>query len=56
MNIVLNFKIIILQDNEGEDLIGGSNKGSVKLKASDIYSDDSGSDSDDKSQGKFSFT
>ncbi|XP_077299911.1 RNA polymerase-associated protein Rtf1 isoform X2 [Arctopsyche grandis] len=39
--------------DEGDDIIGGSNKQSVKLKASDIYSDDSGSDSDDnKSQGR----
>ncbi|CAG9116171.1 unnamed protein product [Plutella xylostella] len=37
------------QRTDDEDLIGGSSKGSVKLKASDIYSDDSGSESDDKS-------
>ncbi|XP_063543338.1 RNA polymerase-associated protein Rtf1 isoform X1 [Cydia strobilella] len=40
-------------DDADEELIGGSSKQSVKLKASDIYSDDSGSDSDDnKSQGR----
>ncbi|KAL0860087.1 hypothetical protein ABMA27_010402 [Loxostege sticticalis] len=41
-----------VQDADAE-LIGGSGKQSVKLKASDIYSDDSGSDSDDnKSTGR----
>ncbi|XP_063835386.1 RNA polymerase-associated protein Rtf1 [Ostrinia nubilalis] len=37
---------------DADELIGGSGKQSVKLKASDIYSDDSGSDSEDnKSTG-----
>ncbi|CAH1642384.1 unnamed protein product [Spodoptera littoralis] len=40
-------------DDADAEIIGGSSKQSVKLKASDIYSDDSGSDSDDnKSQGR----
>ncbi|XP_050680354.1 RNA polymerase-associated protein Rtf1 [Leptidea sinapis] len=40
-------------DDADAELIGGSSKQSVKLKASDIYSDDSGSDSEDnKSQGR----
>ncbi|XP_041985777.1 RNA polymerase-associated protein Rtf1 [Aricia agestis] len=45
-------------DDDGEeDIIGGTSKQSVKLKASDIYSDDSGSDSDDnKSTGRRSST
>lgn len=44
---------MFFQDADAE-LIGGTSKQSVKLKASDIYSDDSGSDSEDnKSQGKF---
>lgn len=34
-------------DDADAELIGGTSKQSVKLKASDIYSDDSGSDSDD---------
>lgn len=41
------------QQEDKEDLEGvGSGKSSVKLKASDIYSDDSGSDSDDKRSGR----
>ncbi|XP_061381146.1 RNA polymerase-associated protein Rtf1 [Danaus plexippus] len=41
------------EDDEADpEIIGGTSKQSVKLKASDIYSDDSGSDSEDKSQGK----
>lgn len=40
------------QDADAELLGGARGAGSVRLKASDIYSDDSGSDSDDnKSQG-----
>ncbi|CAH0718617.1 unnamed protein product, partial [Brenthis ino] len=40
-------------DDADAELIGGTSKQSVKLKASDIYSDDSGSDSEDnKSQGR----
>ncbi|XP_035451178.2 RNA polymerase-associated protein Rtf1 [Spodoptera frugiperda] len=40
-------------DDADAEIIGGTSKQSVKLKASDIYSDDSGSDSDDnKSQGR----
>ncbi|KAI5639583.1 plus-3 domain-containing protein [Phthorimaea operculella] len=43
-------------DADGE-IIGGTSKQSVKLKASDIYSDDSGSDSDSgKSPGRRSST
>ncbi|KAJ0170432.1 hypothetical protein K1T71_013803 [Dendrolimus kikuchii] len=41
------------EDDADTEIIGGTSKQSVKLKASDIYSDDSGSDSDDnKSQGR----
>ncbi|XP_075987516.1 RNA polymerase-associated protein Rtf1-like [Anticarsia gemmatalis] len=41
------------QDDADTEIISGTSKQSVKLKASDIYSDDSGSDSDDnKSQGR----
>ncbi|KPJ02036.1 PREDICTED: RNA polymerase-associated protein Rtf1 [Papilio xuthus] len=40
-------------DDADAEIIGGTSKQSVKLKASDIYSDDSGSDSEDnKSQGR----
>ncbi|XP_028165181.1 RNA polymerase-associated protein Rtf1-like, partial [Ostrinia furnacalis] len=40
------------EEDDADELIGGSGKQSVKLKASDIYSDDSGSDSEDnKSTG-----
>ncbi|KAM3968884.1 RNA polymerase-associated protein Rtf1 [Aphomia sociella] len=46
------------QDEDADaEIIGGTSKQSVKLKASDIYSDDSGSDSEDnKSQGRRSST
>ncbi|CAH2987305.1 unnamed protein product [Chilo suppressalis] len=41
------------EDDADAEIIGGTSKQSVKLKASDIYSDDSGSDSEDnKSQGR----
>ncbi|XP_068624374.1 RNA polymerase-associated protein Rtf1-like [Battus philenor] len=44
-------------DDADAEIIGGTSKQSVKLKASDIYSDDSGSDSEDnKSQGRRSST
>ncbi|KAJ2943207.1 hypothetical protein O0L34_g18920 [Tuta absoluta] len=44
-------------DDADGDIIGGTSKQSVKLKASDIYSDDSGSDSDSgKSPGRRSST
>ncbi|KAL4718446.1 hypothetical protein ACJJTC_003214, partial [Scirpophaga incertulas] len=35
------------EDDADAEILGGTSKQSVKLKASDIYSDDSGSDSDD---------
>ncbi|XP_037293752.1 RNA polymerase-associated protein Rtf1 isoform X2 [Manduca sexta] len=35
------------EDDADAEIIGGTSKQSVKLKASDIYSDDSGSDSED---------
>ncbi|XP_004923163.2 RNA polymerase-associated protein Rtf1 [Bombyx mori] len=38
------------------DLIGGSSKQTVKLKASDIYSDDSGSESEDNKSARRSST
>ncbi|CAH2217223.1 jg22440, partial [Pararge aegeria aegeria] len=42
-------------DDADDEIIGGTSKQSVKLKASDIYSDDSGSESEDnKSQGSSS--
>lgn len=40
------------QQEDKEELEGVGGKSSVKLKASDIYSDDSGSDSEDKRSGK----
>ncbi|CAK1595160.1 unnamed protein product [Parnassius mnemosyne] len=44
-------------DDADAEIIGATSKQSVKLKASDIYSDDSGSDSEDnKSQGRRSST
>ncbi|KAG4068969.1 hypothetical protein HA402_005117 [Bradysia odoriphaga] len=39
-------------DKEEIDGVSGGGKSSIKLKASDIYSDDSGSDSDDKRSGR----
>uniref|UniRef100_A0A1E1WLS4 Plus3 domain-containing protein n=1 Tax=Pectinophora gossypiella TaxID=13191 RepID=A0A1E1WLS4_PECGO len=45
------------EDDADAEIIGGTSKQSVKLKASDIYSDDSGSDSEDnKSTGRRSST
>ncbi|XP_053620966.1 RNA polymerase-associated protein Rtf1 [Plodia interpunctella] len=44
-------------DDADAEIIGGTSKQSVKLKASDIYSDDSGSDSEEnKSTGRRSST
>lgn len=44
------------QDEEKEEIEGVGGKSSVKLKASDIYSDDSGSESDEKMSDKRSTT
>lgn len=43
----------VIKTEQSNGLTGVANvKSSVKLKASDIYSDDSGSDSEDKHSGK----
>lgn len=44
------------QEEEKDEIEGVGGKSSVKLKASDIYSDDSGSDSDEKMSDKRSTT
>lgn len=44
------------QDEEKDEIEGVGGKSSVKLKASDIYSDDSGSESDEKMSDKRSTT